>query len=165
MASAKRPLVNQRLYYARLHRDWLQEKLDEQQHPKAIVEQALGESLVMHLVMAYRVYLQEVAEAYQLDTDAERAQQLSEQMTIQGISSAECEELCALESGQEWLARLLKLYKGIGEAEEPVKNHPSASAIQLQVVDSQTFNAPELLQLYHNLQALIDKQRGCLEEW
>lgn len=168
MPSSQRPLVNQRLYFARLHGDWLREKLDEQQHPRSVVEQALGESLVLHLVMVYRAYLKEIAEAYQLQTEALSARELSRQMTQQAVNSAECEELCALEDAGQWVAHLLGYFQHIGSDNTGSRVSAGRSSdlgIPVQVIDSQAINAKELLHIQQQLQALIDKQRACLEEW
>ena len=50
MANAQRPVVNQRLYFSRLHIDWLSQQLANEEIAKSVLEQSLGESAVFHLI-------------------------------------------------------------------------------------------------------------------
>jgi hypothetical protein len=57
-----RSTVNQRLYFAQLHLQWLSRELQNGQLPAMLVEQALGESLLFNLQRIYPAYLLEVAQ-------------------------------------------------------------------------------------------------------
>ena len=176
MANSQRPLVNQRLYFVRLHSDWLEAQRAAEQLPRAVVDQALGESLILHLVLAYQAYLNEVAEAYQLPASNNiRAVALVEQLAARGQSSAEAEELRSLELSDSWLSQVLKHFENLGQGELSLAASPQASSnsVNKQAVEligssnnqSQAIDITALNTAAQSLEALIERQRTCTEEW
>lgn len=107
MAVTHLSLVNQKLAYAgRLL------GLAEQPGRSALEVQALLASAVMQQALAYRFYLRELGEIYQLKLLASifNATQLQEALVQANRSPAEAEELVQLEGNtSSWLAQLLAL--------------------------------------------------------
>ncbi len=164
MANKQRAMVNQRLYFSRLHLQWLERELASEQLPANIVEQALGESLLFHLQSAYRTYLLELAESYVLYPDSlERAVKLQELLAEQGKSAAEVEQLCQLERGPSWLSPLLSAL----DRSVPLSHPGSGQGIA--VVHVSSADSASLLETGRRclagLSELIEQQRGQLEEW
>lgn len=162
MANQQRPIVNQRLYFSRLHLQWLQRELAGGELAAATVEQALGESLLFHLYRCYQAYLLELAESYGLyPASIDNATSFMALLDAQGKSSAEANELCALESSNSWLAAML------ASATSAVLpgNSPATNAT-IAVVQVGAVGFCECGQKYlDKLSALIENQRGQLEEW
>lgn len=167
MANQQRPYVNQRLYFASLHLDWMKAEIAKQQISRSDINQALGESVAIHLVMAYRCYLKELAVAYQLPVKPlQSAAQLAGCLCSEGMESAECHELLALERGGDWLSMLLAevgLLEGESEPETPLTQ--SAGDIKFRAVKASALTHESLTAIYTALRALIEKQRNHLEEW
>ena len=166
MANAQRPIVNQRLYFCRLHLDWLSEQLAQQRIAKSVLQQCLGESVQFHLVLAYRAYLAEIAVAYNLSSiNFADASDLAADLSAQGLESAEAKELQQLESAG-WLSELLAYHRSIGPLQAPVRQ-PRAS----QVISFADVSADGVLDLaccqsyYQSLNQIIENQRERLEEW
>ena len=111
----ERAAVNQRLYLCRLHIDWLDEALQAEQLPRHIVEQALGESTLLHLTLCYRSYLREISYAYLSHAvDVESAADLVAFLQQRQLSSGEANELAALEQSSSWLSEFLAAYSHLG---------------------------------------------------
>jgi len=167
MANSQRPLVNQRLYYCRLHLQWLTAELDKQSLPKAVLEQALGGSTLVHLVLAYRAYLQEIAEAYNVPLSSfQSVTDLNAMLVLQNTGCAEANELVELEQ-RGWLKELLLQYQAINELRPP--QHLGASSVQpimvTQVANESSSSLSDCSRFYTQLSELIDNQRTRLEEW
>ena len=167
MANEQRPIVNQRLYFCRLHLEYLAVELDRQQTPKVVVEQSLGESIVLHLVLAYRAYLREIAIAYAIPGAAyTTASDLIAALYQSCQQSAEAKELAALEQ-DGWLCELLTRYCALGSVEAEAKDRPaSASGITvMQIDDKQPLDLALCRHYLQSLNELIENQRSRLEEW
>ena len=166
MNNPQRAAVNQQLYFAKLHLAWLEQALDDAQLPARVVEQSLCESTVFHLNLAYRFYLAEIATAYARPCQSlECAQALEHQLTDLGFDPAELKEIQQLEvSG--WLAELLdaqqSIVNGVGGA---VKSSSPVLAIPTLQLPSGGLDASRCQSFLESLQALMDSQRGHLEEW
>jgi hypothetical protein len=160
-----RSTVNQRLYFAQLHLQWLSRELQNGQLPAMLVEQALGESLLFHLQRSYRAYLLEVAQTYGLyPASLDDATSFKALLDAEGKSSAEANELCALESSDSWLSMMLSESTS---ALLPGNTTPATATIaltQLDVVKVTDFRDSGQ-QYLDKLTALIESQRGQLEEW
>lgn len=167
MTNPLRARVNQRLYFCQLHLQWMQRALDEQQVPRRVIDQALGESVVLHLITAYRHYLSELAHAYGLSGETPQSTaQCAAALAAAGKTSAECEELIALEQADSWLAALLQLNADLGSIEgRPAVESAPQAAIRMQSVEDNPLALQPLIAIYDGLQALIDNQRTRLEEW
>lgn len=169
MANPERANVNQRLYFASLHLQCMRDLLAQQQVPGAVVERALGESVVNHLIVAYRAYLRELAAAYLLpDANADSAQQLSQLLANAGKQSAECAELLALEQSDTWLSDLQRAYAGLGTAVSAgtgAARGSAGGAISLQQREHSVYELQTLEQMHRQLHAVIENQRTRLEEW
>lgn len=167
MDNTARPQVNQRLYFAALHLDTQERLVAEQQLPRRVIEQAFGESIVMHLVLAYRHYLGELAEAYAVTCSApQRAADLQQAISAAGKAAAECQELAALEQPGHWLHTLQQAFAALGTVPTSAAAVPrSGDTIPLQPVAGALPDTQQLRQLYTELQAVIDNQRTRLQEW
>lgn len=167
MANLQRPLVNQRLYFCRLHLQWLEAQLSEQQLPRQLLERSLGESILLHLVLAYRAYLSEIAEAYAVKEQSFlNADELIAALAVAGFESAEAKELSLLESADRWLGRLLMQFSGISRLDMSVKQNRSASVItSVEQHQEQDFSYLYLSDYFLYLSDLIENQRSRLEEW
>lgn len=172
MANAERPNVNQRLYFASLHLRTMEQLLAEQQLPRQVIEQAFGASVLMHLVMAYRNYLRELAVAYLLPVEHyDGARQLEQTLAAQGKVSAECRELLALERESGWLSGMLSAFAGLGRPSPADGRWPASggdgapSAIRLRTIDDDFVSRDNLESVLRALQGLIENQRTRLEEW
>lgn len=167
MANQHRSTVNQRLYFARLHLDWLKRELDSEQLPAMTVEQALGESLLFHLCRTYQTYLLEVAETYALfPQQLENATAFKVLLAEQGKSSAQANELAALECSGSWLSAMLQSSTSALLPAQAVPAKGSIAVIQIESTNDAGASNTELLGSYlDKLAALIENQRGHLEEW
>lgn len=167
MHNPERPQVNQRLYYVTLHLQSMQRLLDEQQVPRRVVEQAMGESVLLHLVMVYRCYLRELAVAYGIDgSRPETAMQLQQALNAADKHSAECEELMALEADGGWLCSMLDHYLALGaESQADAARSSPDAGIRFHSVDDNLLDIATLQSLYDQLHAVIENQRTRLEEW
>ena len=172
MASQLRPIVNQRLYFARLHCDWIAQEQDKQQLPKRVIEQSLGESVIFHLVMAYRAYLSEVGEAYlQPQRAYSSALELLQFFSEQKVESAQVSELALLEGRSEpdgWLRDLLALHmQSVNSAHTlPAVAVNSRNTLAITLTDqADELSLERGLHFHHCLSVLIETQRLCLEEW
>ena len=166
MANSQRPVVNQRLYFCCLHLQWLQQQLAEQDVPKLVLEQSLGESTILHLAMAYRAYLTEIAIAYTSSTlsSFDNASALLEFLEAQGYESAEAKELQQLEQGG-WLAELLVRYHRLGNEIRAAKPAAVQSIAVAELDSSGAISLDSLSHCFQQLGAVIDNQRARLEEW
>lgn len=166
MANAERANVNQRLYYAKLLLEAQRQKLDEQELPRHVAERAFGEAAVLHLILAYRRYLSELAVAYQLaGGEFDTARSLARTLEAEGAESGECAELLALERGPSWLSSLLGAYLCLGGPESTRLAGYDASVISTINSDDSQFSFEHLESAFQALQAVIESQRARLEEW
>ncbi len=167
MANEQRPIVNQRLYFCRLHLEYLFAELEKQRTAKVIVEQSLGESIVLHLVLTYRAYLLEIAAAYTVPLSTFcSASELMAALSHHNHPSAEAQELLALEQ-DGWLHELLLRYRELGGARNlPRANRSPAQNLVVTHVDShQVLDAEQCRFYLQSLSELIENQRTRLEEW
>ena len=165
MDNTKRALVNQRLYFCRLHLKWMQEALEKKDIPGNVVEQSLAESVLFHLVQAYRLYLAEIATAYNSPCETLNSiSELNELLSKQQQASAEAHEI-AQQEASGWLATLLSAYEAIPAAAASPK--PGAVPQQIPVTQLQTsvLNYEQCKILLQSMESLIENQRSRLEEW
>lgn len=161
--------VNQRLYFCKLHLQWLEEQLLSEQVAKSVLEQALGESIVSHLVLAYRCYLSELAYAYSVNiTGLKSAKALNDALAEQRYVSAEANELLAKESSDQWLGELISRYNGLGEVQgqaEYTQKRGSTLIAALHVDEFSPYSFDALQGYFTQLSDIIENQRSRLEEW
>ncbi len=167
MANAQRPVVNQRLYFCRLHIDWLAEQLSHQEIAKSVLEQSLGESALFHLIKTYQAYLAEIATAYSLAlADFSDAKDLLEAMEQAEQYSAEALELRELESSPSWLNQLQAQYAAIGPIHQVTNSAKNSQIVAFSSPDTGGTIALETIELYwQQLSAVVENQRARLEEW
>ena len=167
MANAQRPVVNQRLYFCRLHIDWLTEQLAHQEVPKSVLEQSLGESTLFHLINTYQAYLAEIAVAYTLPmTDFHDASELIAAMHAADQQCAEANELRELELSDSWLSQLKQQYSAIGPVHRNVQSTKNSQIVAFSSADtSGTIDLACSKRYWQQLSALIENQRARLEEW
>lgn len=168
MANTYRSLVNQRLYFCSLHIEWLNDQIAHQKIAKSVAEQALGESIVFHLIQAYQNYLSEIASSYSIEVDGlQNAEQLVDLLTTNKQSSAEAQELLACEAEGSWLGELIQQYRTIGPIQSP-KIKPLRSSTMISALEVDTtldFNVERLTDYFKNLTGIVENQRSRLEEW
>ncbi|ARN75676.1 DUF6586 family protein [Oceanicoccus sagamiensis] len=167
MANAQRPVVNQRLYFCKLHLDWLAQQLANQDIPKSVLEQSLGESILFHLINSYQAYLAEIAIAYNLPpADFINADTLIEALKQGGFYSAEANELRELELADSWLSRLIREYQAVGPIYRAGKSSNNSQIVAFSSQDnSGTMDLDVLKQCWQQLSGVIENQRARLEEW
>ena len=168
MPVVQRAVVNQRLYFCRLHVDWFSEQVDKEQVPRRIIEQSLGGSLIFHLVMAYKAYLSEIAESCSVpDAMLNDAAQLITLLENESHICAAATELSSLENSKNWLSSLLARYEQQSSSFIDLSNTKTSSGIQLVDVDDNlgTLDVVAGKALFDSLRALIERQRIQLEEW
>ena len=167
MVNVQRPIVNQRLYYCRLHLQWLAEQLDLQLIPKSLLLQSLGESVIYHLVLAYRAYLSEIATAYALPASSlDSAAELVMALAAKNSESAEAAELQLLEISPCWLTDLLACFQSPSVVHGAKTKLGTATMISLTEIDSSQDLSLNKFEYYlKQLNELISEQRTRLEEW
>ncbi len=168
MTNPQRASVNQRLYFCRLHLDMLQNELKSEQIPKHILEQSLGESILLHLVLTYRAYLREICYAYTSRTGQfNNVHSLEVFISAQGQRSAEVEELLNLENGSSWLSKLLWEFENLESEESAVAKPSKVNLISIRVEDEadQLLSFDALHATYQHLATIIENQRSTMEEW
>ncbi|MGK0500271.1 MAG: hypothetical protein ACJAYG_001920 [Oceanicoccus sp.] len=172
MANSQSRIVNQRLYFCRLHLQWLDQQLQLQMLPKALLEQSLAESALFHLQMAYRAYLLEIAEAYNLKPDSIKSvEQLMACIGEQQLRSAEAYEIEQLaQQAESWLSSMLQVYAQLDEdsVSLPQQGYQQANMINIspvQAVGSCELSAELVHNCHQQLTALIENQRLRLQEW
>ncbi|MFA7553614.1 MAG: DUF6586 family protein [Spongiibacteraceae bacterium] len=167
MNNDQRPVVNQRLYFCRLHLQWLSEQLQQQILPQGLLNQCLGESVLLHLVMAYRAYLVEIAAAYSIDTaPITDVQALIAKLEANGKESAEAKELLQLTLPGQWLSDLLEKYQAIGPVSVAINKPGLGQFIAVREIDSSPSINWDCLQSWlEQLNQVIANQRARLEEW
>ncbi len=132
--------VNQKLYFARIHIDLLQQELTSELRPKHVAEEAIGESTVFHLMGVYRSWLKELAANYSVPAEAVQSlEDLVEGFAAQNLITAELNELKVLEETDSWLRALLGAYHNIWHVMQESKGQSSLdSAIPVrQISESQ----------------------------
>jgi hypothetical protein len=165
MANQQRALVNQRLYFCRLHLSWMQQALEQADVPAHVIEQSLAESVIFHLVTAYRLYLAEVATAYSCPCESlDNTQALMDLLALQQRESAEAREMQQLEQGG-WLQELITAFHAIldGRSQSPGKK--PAQGIPVLQVAQQALDYDRCEAFLESFHKLIENQRSRLEEW
>jgi Family of unknown function (DUF6586) len=172
MSVPQRAIVNQRLYFCRLHLDCLEQQLSQQVVPKHVLEQSLGESFLFHLVMTYRAYLAEIAEACSvsssdLEAGLTSAEHLLDLLRDNKTYCAAAEELSALESTASWLSSLLVAFhlSATGALQTPPVAASTGIAVKQIESDTDTVGLRAGRNLLRLLGELIENQRLQLEEW
>lgn len=151
-----RATVNQKLYFARLTLDQAtQVDTGEAAHT------ALLQASVFHLASAYRCYLREVASNNRFSIETDTADAALSQLSDQVVP--EFSELAALERGDTWLARLLRVYR---EISEPVPINAAVSATQIPLVNiTESITASACRDWLEALRNVVQQQRGQSQEW
>jgi len=165
MENPQRPLVNQRLYFCRLHLKWMEQALEAGEITRHIVEQSFSESVLFHLVMAYRVYLAEIATAYGSACDhLDDVTALQQLLAQQQLESAEASEIAELqESG--WLQHLLFAYESIPTMGSQAQSSLKPEVIPVTQLQQPVIGLDQYKSLLESLEKLIENQRNRLEEW
>lgn len=175
MANEQSSIVNQRLYFCGIHLDCLSSALKAQKTPKVVVQQSLGESIVLHLMLTYRAYLQEIALAYNVSNATtqqsfDTSSELVEFLSGQDCQSAEAQELLMLEDNDSWLTQLLLKYHQLGNSQfasmsRARTGQPDQQFTLAQIDNEQSLDLETCEYYFHQLKAVIENQRTRLEEW
>ena len=168
MTYSQQAIVNQRLYFCRLHIDWLEQKLQQQDLPKHVLQQSLGESIIFHLVLAYQAYLSELYQAYTtLSCAVLSAHELIGQLGQKNMQSAEARECLLLESNEQWLGQLLEQFQTLGPVETKRVSNTAPQSIAFSEVDinDPSFNVQRLKSYLDHLNTLINNHRSHIQEW
>jgi len=160
--------VNQKLYFARIHIDLLQQELTSELRPKHVVEEAIGESTVFHLIGVYLTWLKELAANYSVPAEGiQSLKDLVEGFTAQNLVTAELNELKVLEETDSWLRALLGAYYKIWQVMQELKGQSSLdSGIPIrQISESQEIDLKTCANWHEELSSLIERGRGTMYEW
>lgn len=165
MENPQRPLVNQRLYYCRLHIKWMEQALEKGEITRNVIEQSLSESVLFHLVKTYQCYLAEIATAYGSPCDClGDVTSLDQLLSQQQLESAEAREISELEASG-WLRELLEAYKAIPTATSATKSPLNPQTIPTIQVQQSSAGLEQSRFLLESMEGLIENQRDRLEEW
>lgn len=165
MENPQRPLVNQRLYYCRLHVKWMEQALEKGEIARNVIEQSFSESVLFHLVKTYQCYLAEIATAYGAPCEyLGDVMALEQLLSQQQLESAEAREIAELASSG-WLGELLETYQAIPAAVSATKSSFSPQAIPAVQVQQSSAGLERSRFLLESMEKLIENQRDRLEEW
>jgi hypothetical protein len=166
MAASPTAIVNQRLYYCRLHLDWLSViTRDADSSPAAFY--AAEESLVYHLIMAYQAYLEELADKFGcIDLHAATAVELAAKIVDQGYRPSELGQLLVLETSPDsWLSTLQACYQG----RATIDFNPATPNAEINIISINNELGGKVKadckNIFDSLKSLIDSQRETTEEW
>lgn len=165
MSNSQRAMVNERLYFCRIHLDSLRSEIEREQVVRLTLESAFSESVLLHLRRAYQAYLSEIAEAYGVSgTRFTGAAHLIAALGSGSGSSAEAQECLNLETDSSWLAEILDVENSAPHAPPQVQQQKPAHNLLTSSAGS-TLGLDELQSYFNNLSALVESQRQRLEEW
>lgn len=158
-------LTNQRLYFAKLQLQQYSALADGESEP---ARQAQYESVVFHLIQAYRSFLRELAEVQNLPltTEASSAVALLEGCSVDFVSP-ELQELAMLETEiASWLAQMQRTFVQLsalgGDSHETgVVHHSEISLTMLTDDDRQS----SLTLWLEALSSVIQRLRAVSQEW
>ena len=161
--------VNQKLYFARLHIELLQQEHAKHSHPRHVLDESIGESIVFHLVGAYRAYLQELAANYSVKAAGiDSLQALLLRFDEANLIAAELNELKVLEESESWLSSLMHSYSevwGVKESGGAGQSSLNAGIALREVAPQEMVDLATTAQWYEDLLALIDRGREAMLEW
>jgi len=158
MSSSWRAQVNQKLYFAQL-------LLDDANTRANAAQTALIEGAVFHLATAYRLYLKEIAQSQNHNTDAADAGSACRELAGKGFVCQELEELVRLEEGGSWPARLLAAYRDISNASNKAASSKTvANSIAIADV-TEVVDAAVCRQWAEQFRRLIELHRESSQEW
>lgn len=123
MAISHLSIVNQKLVYAGTLLG-LATAINPSSTPERLKLQALVDSALLHLGLAYVFYLRELGENYRLKhlSSINRAEQLAVALAAANKSPSEAQELILLEQdSQSWLNAVLAAYDSLQRSPEPEK--------------------------------------------
>jgi len=149
---------NQKLYQARV----LLEAYDlacEQGH-SALID-ALQESVLFQLILAYQSYLHEIAEIAQFRDEFYSLSQLLEKTPV---VTGEMTELQQLESDDfSWLSQLQLAFQQCSQKNSAISAKPQINPVMIQMQDATNMGLP-LGSWYFELSGIIDLQRNNRQE-
>lgn len=129
----------------------------------AAVETALAEAALFHLHVAYRAYLREILDHFQLEATADSAQHAAQLLRARNRRSADVDELAELERSGGWPAQLLVAYAaaaGIDAAPVPAMN----AGITLRDISAQ-LTIDVCATWLQQFCELLQRQREHAQEW
>ena len=171
MAKHRLGKANQKLYFARLHLDSIKAvENDQTLLNKQAVIQANREASITNLESAYRSFIWEVCQTYDLDIDyGMTLTEVDAKSQAEGKQIQELNHFLSLEQDQHsWLNELLKAFDKV-VALDPhkyaqVNSVASFNAIEVKKVEES--ETPEkILQWYNTLKTEIESIRTTLSEW
>lgn len=147
--------TNQKLYFARLQQDLLQQALAEGRFDAEARALACREASIYHLHGAYVAFLQELCRFYKLPLHIDSSEALRLAMAAKGQVSPEVMQLQQWEAEPgSWLAQLLHAFAAQQRAEEAVVVKPAAEE-EGEALESEAA-APRLLSGINIVQTDVD---------
>ncbi len=150
--------TNQKLYFARLQQDLLQQALAEGRFDAEARALACREASIYHLHGAYVAFLQELCRFYKLPLHIDSSEALRLAMAAKGQVSPEVTQLQQWESDSgSWLAQLLQALAAQQRAEEAVVVKPAGDEGEEQGDELESpVAAPRLLSGINIVQTDVD---------
>lgn len=171
MAKHQLSKANQKLYFVSILLDAIkQAEADEKLMNKKAIVQANMEACLFHLVSAYRGFVWEICNTYDVKVDASMSvSDIQQAAAEEGKQIQELNHFMSLESAQDsWLSELLRAYEKT-ESLDPaltskVESPASLNAIEVRKVEES--ETPEKIFQWHNiLKSEIESFRPTLSEW
>jgi hypothetical protein len=158
---------NQKLYQARLLLETLGQfnedasQQDSGKHSSAALIDAMQESVLFQLVLAYQSYLHELAEIAQYREEFYSLSQLLENVTV---ATGEMTELSQLEFDNfSWLSQLQSAFQQCSQKEVVIAVRAQTSPQMIQLNDTTAHTLP-LQEWYDALTSMIELQRNNRQE-
>lgn len=168
-------LVNQKLAYARALLNLAQVQDSDDTAKSRLLQRALFDAVVVHLVCAYQHYLRELGESYRIKQLSliKSEQDLIAVFSEQGKTSSEIDELLQLKADRtSWLARLFNSFEQQSALPHPsVQIAPASDENLISLVEINessnevAANLGDLAQWQQQFIALIQRQRETSAEY
>lgn len=163
--------ANQQLYFAKLH---LQAMEDAEQNDNLLNKKAVlaanREAAIFQLVSAYKGFLWEVAQTYDLEfLETDQLLDVKNKARAKGVEVSELNRFETLESNKKsWLSELLFAWDQI-KSFDPIANAvvaPSSNLNSIEIIRKNEFEALDVLQLWRQkLYEEVASIRELLGEW
>ncbi|GGO75871.1 hypothetical protein GCM10011348_01690 [Marinobacterium nitratireducens] len=167
--------TSQKLNFARLHLERLEEAQASTGWSKHALVESFQESVLFHLASGYQAFLREIAERYRLDAAQVGCfADLDARLEAAGLESPERSELGVLEGNADsWLKQMLLAYEACWQASErsapQVPPQHSLSEIQVRQVNPSHREDGAVLEecrrWFSQFSHLVERLRAGMEEW
>jgi len=158
-------LVNQQLYHSELLLDRIN-SLDVDALSYRAEKQALLNASTHAAFLAYKGFLQELAESAKFTLLPETVDELAQEFAKDNRSHAVVANIIELTQGDQWLAKLLRAQAGLFLAAPKTAEAEQAShLIALSAQAGDGLECEEIAGIIRELSAFIMSQREFLQEW